>query len=122
MNKIILNSSLALLFILSSLKFYQSYDNVFFESFKRYGGEEIAVYPEVLEIRNLLEKYEIMDFNVSLDIMHRQAYQRIAEFTYPRVISEQSKYIFFKINDFSPEPSKCVYLDSANLIRLLQCT
>jgi len=52
------NFSLVFLFILSSLKLYQSYDYVFLQSFQLDGGNEIAVYPEVIEIHQMIKNFQ----------------------------------------------------------------
>ena len=63
--KFVINLSLFFVFFLSSLKFYQSYDYVFLQSFQLDGGKEIAVYPEVLEIQRMIKNFQLKDYKLN---------------------------------------------------------
>jgi len=125
MNKIILNSSLALLFILSSLKFYQSYDRVLLNAFQRDGGNKIAVYPEVLEIQEIVNKYQIQDFNLDGNLLKGLPMQRIVEFVYPIKLNPTSKNVFLsntiEDNDIALPSSKCELIEEGYLVSLYEC-
>jgi hypothetical protein len=125
MNKIIINISLILLFILSSLKFYQSYDNVLFNAFQKNGGNEVAVYPEVLDIQEIIDNYQIQDFNLDGNLLKGLPLQRIVEFTYPIRLNPSSKNLFLsntiENNDIALLPSECNLIEEGLLVNLYEC-
>jgi hypothetical protein len=125
MNKIILNTSLFLLFILSSLKFYQSYDSVLFKAFQKNGGNVIAVYPEVIDIQEIIYNYQIQDFNLDGNLLKGLPMQRIVEFVYPIKLNPTSKNVFLsntiEDNDIALPSSKCELIEEGYLVSLYEC-
>jgi len=125
MNKIILNLFLILLFILSSLKFYQSYDNVLFNAFQKNIGNEIAVYPEVIEVHHMIEKLQIKDFNLNGNLLNGLPLQRIVEFVYPIRFNPLSKNLFLsntiEDNDIALLPSGCNLIEEGSRVNLYEC-
>ena len=125
MNKIILNSSLALLFILSSLKFYQSYDHVFFHSFQLDGGNEIAFYPEVIEVHQMIKNFQLKDYKLDGNLLNGLPMQRIVEFVYPIRLNPLSKNLFLsntiENNDIAILPSGCNLIEEGLRVNLYEC-
>lgn len=126
MKKILfLNISLALLFIISSLKFYQSYDNVLFNAFHRDGGNEIAFYPEVIEVHRMIKNLQIKDFNLDGNLLNGLPIQRIVEFVYPIRLNPASKNLFLsntiENNDIALLPSGCNLIEEGSQVNFYEC-
>ena len=126
MKKILfLNICLALLFIMSSLKFYQSYDNVLLNAFQKDGGNKIAVYPEVIDIQKMIKHYQLQDFNLEGNLLSGLPMQRIVEFLYPIRLNPTSKNLFLsntiENNDIALLPSGCNLIEEGLLVNLYGC-
>jgi hypothetical protein len=126
MKKILfLNICLALLFILSSLKFYQSYDNVLLNAFQKDGGNKIAVYQEVIDIQKTIKNYQLQDFNLKGNLLTGLPMQRIVEFVYPIRLNPKSKNLFLsnttKNNDIALLPSGCNLIEEGSRVNLYAC-
>lgn len=123
--KKLLNFSLTLLFILSSLKFYQSYDHVFIQSFQKSGGNEIAVYPEVIEIHQMMKSFQLNDYKLDGNLHNGLPMQRIVEFTYPIQLNSSSRFLFLskttENNDIGLLPSKCNLIEEGLRVNLYEC-
>jgi len=123
--KFVINLSLFLVFFLSSLKFYQSYDYVFLQSFQLDGGREIAVYPEVLEIQRMIKNSQLKDYKLNGNLLNGLAMQRIVEFVYPIRLNPESKNIFLsntiENNDIALLPSGCNLIEEGLLVNLYEC-
>ena len=123
--KILINISLFVLFILSSLKFYQSYDHVFFQSFQKNGGNEITLSPEVIEVHRIIKKLQLKDFNLDGDLLNGLPLQRIVEFNYPIKLNNSSKLLFLsKIsenNDIARLPIGCDLIEEGSQVNLYEC-
>ena len=122
---LVINLSLLLLLILSSLKFYQSYDHVFLESFQLDGGKEIAVYPEVLEVHQMIKNYQLKDYKLDGNLLNGLPMQRIVEFVYPIRLNPTSKNLFLsntiENNDIALLPSGCNLIEEGLLVNLYEC-
>lgn len=123
--KIVVNFSLVLLFILSSLKFYQSYDYVFLQSFQLDGGNEIAMYPEVIEIQQIIENFQLRDYKLDGNLLNGLPMQRIVEFTYPIKLNSSSHFLFLsnttENNDIGLIPSGCKLIEEGLRVSLYEC-
>ena len=119
------NFSLVFLFILSSLKFYQSYDYVFLQSFQLDGGNEIAVYPEVIEIHQMIKNFQLKDYKLDGDLLNGLPMQRIVEFTYPIKLNSSSPFLFLsktiEKNDNGLLPSGCKLIEEGFRVNLYEC-
>ena len=119
------NFSLVFLFILSSLKFYQSYDYVFLQSFQLDGGNEIAVYPEVIEIHQMIKNFQLKDYKLDGDLLNGLPMQRIVEFTYPIKLNSSSPFLFLsktvENNDIGLLPSECELIEEGFRVNLYEC-
>ena len=122
---LVINLSLFLLLILSSLKFYQSYDHVFLKSFQLDGGKEIAVYPEVLELHQMIKNYQLKDYKLDGNLLKGLPMQRIVEFVYPIRLNPESKNIFLsntaENNDIALLPSGCKSIEEGSWVNLYAC-
>ena len=122
---LVVNFSLVFLFILSSLKFYQSYDYVFLQSFQLDGGNEIAVYPEVIEIHQMVTNYHLKDYRLDGNLLNGLPMQRIVEFTYPIQLNSSSPFLFLsktiENNDTGLLPSGCKLTEEGLRVNLYEC-
>ena len=122
---LVVNFSLVLLFILSSLKFYQSYDYVFLQSFQLDGGNEIAMYPEVIEIHHMIKNFQLKDYKLDGDLLNGLPMQRIVEFTYPIQLNSSSPFLFLsktiENNDTVLLPSGCKLVEEGLRVSLYEC-
>jgi len=123
--KILIDAGLFVLFILSSLKFYQSYDHVFFKSFLESGGHEIAVYPEVIEMHQIITNYHLEDYRLVGNLLNGLPLQRIVEFTYPIKLNSSSHFLFLlnttENNDTGLVPSGCKLIEEGLRVNLYEC-
>jgi len=123
--KILIDASLFVLVILSSLKFYQSYDHVFFKSFLESGGNETAVYPEVIEIHQMVTNYHLKDYRLDGNLLNGLPLQRIVEFTYPIKLNSSSHFLFLsnttENNDIGLLPSGCKLVEEGLRVNLYEC-
>ena len=122
---LVINLSLFLLLILSSLKFYQSYDHVFFQSFQLDGGNEIAVYPEVIEVQQMIKNFQLKDYKLDGNLLNGLPMQRIVEFVYPVRLNPTSKNLFLsntiENNDIALLPSGCNLIEEGLQVNLYAC-
>ena len=83
-------------------------------------GIVYALSPKVIESKNLLKKYQAIDFNLSEGLKaETYFYQRSIEFNYPVRINETSKLIFLSIEE--DIPSACKLIESGKYLQLTQC-
>ena len=83
-------------------------------------GINYALPLEVIEIRDIIKKQKVNDFNLSADfIKDKYLYQRAIEFNYPIRIKMDSKFIFFLKNENIS--SSCQLVENRNYVKLAQC-
>ena len=88
--------------------------------FDKYAGINFALPAEAIEVRDIINKQKLKDFNLSKDIKKNiYLYQRILEFNYPVRINESSNYIF--ISKGKKIPNKCATLEKGNFLILIKC-
>ena len=83
-------------------------------------GIVYALSPKVIESKNLLKKYQAIDFNLSKSLKKdTYLYQRSIEFNYPIRINEASRLIFFlKEEDI---PKVCKVIETGKYLKLARC-
>ena len=88
--------------------------------FKKDSGIIYALSPNVIESKNLLEKYKANDFNLSETLkIETYFYQRSIEFNYPIRINKNSKLIFFSSEE--EIPNSCKLIETGRYLKLTQC-
>ena len=88
--------------------------------FKSDSGYEYAVSSEIIEMKNILLKLEIKDFNLSKRIANdTYLFQRSVEFNYPIRLKKKSKNIFFLNNESIPDV--CKVIKTGSYITLASC-
>jgi len=90
------------------------------DPFNKNAGISSALSSEVIESRNILNKYEVDNFNLSKNLKENTYfYQRSIEFNYPLRIDQSSKFILFSINEDINKD--CKILEAGIHLRLIQC-
>ncbi len=90
------------------------------DPFNKNSGISYAVSPEVIESRDILNKYKTTHFNLSKKLKNdAYLYQRLLEFNYPIRINQSSKLVFFSINENISE--KCEVIETGKYLKLTQC-
>ena len=88
--------------------------------FKSDSGYEYAVSSEIIEMKNILLKLEIKDFNLSKTIANdTYLFQRSVEFNYPIRLKKKSKNFFFLNNESIPDV--CKVIKTGSYITLASC-
>ncbi len=88
--------------------------------FGRDTGINYALPLEVVEIRDVIIKKKVNNFNLSEDfINNKYLYQRAIEFNYPIRIKKDSKFIFYLKNESIS--NSCQLIESGNYIKLAKC-
>ena len=89
-------------------------------SFDKNSGRTYAVSSEVIESNNILVNSKIKNFNLSKKLKNdTYFYQRFVEFNYPIRLKNNSKYIFFLIDD--EILSDCVLYKTGTYLKLAKC-
>ena len=89
-------------------------------SFDKNSGRSYAVSPEVIESNNILVNSKIKNFNLSKKLRNdTYFYQRFVEFNYPIRLKNNSKHIFFLIDD--EILSDCVLYKTGTYLKLAKC-
>ncbi len=89
-------------------------------SFDKNSGRSYAVSSEVIESNNILVNSKIKNFNLSKKLKNdTYFYQRFVEFNYPIRLKNNSKYIFFLIDD--EILSDCVLYKTGTYLKLAKC-
>ena len=90
------------------------------DPFNKNAGISSALSSEVIESRDILNKYEVDNFNLSKNLKENTYfYQRSIEFNYPLRIDQSSKFILFSINEDINKD--CKILEAGIHLRLIQC-
>ena len=88
--------------------------------FKSDSGYEYAVSSEIIEMKNILLKLEIKDFNLSKRIANdTYLFQRSVEVNYPIRLKKKSKNIFFLNNESIPDV--CKVIKTGSYLTLASC-
>lgn len=88
--------------------------------FNENAGISSALSSEIIESRNILNKHEINNFNLSKKLKkNTYFYQRSIEFNYPRRIDQSSKFILFSINEDIKKD--CKIIETAIHLKLIYC-
>jgi len=88
--------------------------------FSRDSGVNYALPPEVIEVRDIMIKHKMIDFNLSVNLKkNTYLYQRIIEFNYPLRINENSEFIFLlKDEDI---PNSCKLIEHGIYSKIVRC-
>jgi len=90
------------------------------DPFNKNAGISSALSSEVIESRDILNKYEVDNFNLSKNLKENTYfYQRSIEFNYPLRIDQSSKFILFSINEDINKD--CKILEAGIHLRLIKC-
>ena len=88
--------------------------------FNENSGIFYALSSEVVELNDILKKHKAIDFNLSEDLKKdTYLYQRSIEFNYPIRINEDSRLIFFRIDE--DIPNTCKVIENGKYLKLTQC-
>ena len=83
-------------------------------------GIKYSISPEIIELKELLNKNNVKEFNLSKKITkNTYLYQRSVEFAYPLKLNKASEYLFlFKYEDM---PSTCKEIQTGKYLKLIMC-
>ena len=88
--------------------------------FSKNSGVFYALSSEIIESNNILKKHKAVDFNLSEDLRKDiYLYQRSIEFNYPIRINENSRLIFFHVDE--DIPNACTVIETGKYLKLTQC-
>ena len=88
--------------------------------FSKNSGVFYALSSEIIESNNILKKHKAVDFNLSKDLRKDiYLYQRSIEFNYPIRINENSRLIFFHVDE--DIPNTCTVIETGKYLKLTQC-
>ena len=88
--------------------------------FRENSGIVYALSPKVIESKDLLKKHKAIDFDLSPSLkLETYFYQRSIEFNYPIRINENSKLVFFNLNE--QVSNNCKIIESGKYLKLAQC-
>ena len=88
--------------------------------FSKNSGVFYALSPEIIESNNILKKHKAVDFNLSEDLRKDiYLYQRSIEFNYPIRINENSRLIFFHVDE--DIPNVCTVIETGKYLKFTQC-
>ena len=88
--------------------------------FSKDSGIYYAVSSEIIESREILEKTELKNFNLSKKVKENTyLYQRIIEFNYPIRLLESSEYIFYLNDEIIPD--YCEVLEIRESLNITKC-
>ena len=83
-------------------------------------GINFALTPMVIESNTILKKKKLSNFNVSAVLKNDgYFYQRTIEFNYPIRLENNSKFVFYLLEENIPD--NCAVLESGNYLKLTQC-
>ena len=88
--------------------------------FSKNSGVFYALSSEIIESNNILKKHKAVDFNLSEDLRKDiYLYQRSIEFNYPIRINENSRLIFFHVDE--DIPNTCTVIETGKHLKFTQC-
>ena len=88
--------------------------------FSKNSGVFYALSSEIIESNNILKKHKAVDFNLSEDLRKDiYLYQRSIEFNYPIRINENSRLIFFHVDE--DIPNTCAVIETGKYLKFTQC-
>ena len=88
--------------------------------FSKNSGVFYALSSEIIESSNILKKHKAVDFNLSEDLRKDiYLYQRSIEFNYPIRINENSRLIFFHVDE--DIPNTCTVIETGKYLKFTQC-
>ena len=88
--------------------------------FSKNSGVFYALSSEIIESNNILKKHKAVDFNLSEDLRKDiYLYQRSIEFNYPIRINENSRLIFFYVDE--DIPNTCTVIETGKYLKFTQC-
>ena len=88
--------------------------------FSKNSGVFYALSSEIIESNNILKKHKAVDFNLSEDLRKDiYLYQRSIEFNYPIRINENSRLIFFHVDE--DIPNACTVIETGEYLKFTQC-
>ena len=113
------------LLLVCAIKLFQiGYKRIHFSSdlllgsFKKSFGDELALGKDVLEANKLISEENILDFNLSHKLMLNNYFrQRIVEFSYPKRLNKESKFLITSIN----ENLNCTLVSKLEKVKLYEC-
>jgi len=94
--------------------------DTFQNPFAKSSGITYALKPNVIEIKNIIEKNKLKNFNLSNNLSKdKYLYQRSIEFNYPIRINKSSKFIFINIEE--KRPNSCKIIEIGHFTKLIEC-
>ena len=96
--------------------------------FNENSGISYALHPSVIESNDFLKKHKAIDFNLSENFKlgvnitpnkNTYFYQRSIEFNYPIRINENSRLIFFHVDE--DIPNTCTVIETGKYLKFTQC-
>jgi len=93
---------------------------VFKKPLGKNSGIVYALPSEVIELRDILKKHQVVDFNLSKKLKQSTLlYQRSVEFSYPIRFNKSSKTTFFLISE--DIPNNCKLIETKKYLQLTYC-
>jgi hypothetical protein len=94
--------------------------DVFRDPFSKSSGVTHALEPNVIEIKKIIKKNNLKNFNLSNNLLNdTYLYQRSIEFNYPIRINKNSKYIFLSKEE--EYLNSCEIVETGDFIKLIKC-
>jgi len=88
--------------------------------FGKDSGISYALSSQVIESNNIIKKHKLADFNLSNDLVKdTYFYQRSIEFNYPIRLNQNSKFIFYFVEEAIPD--NCQIIDVGEYLQLTKC-
>lgn len=88
--------------------------------FKENSGTVYSLSAKVIELNTILKKQKGTNFNLSDELKKDiYLYQRSIEFNYPIRINENSRLIFFHVDE--DIPSTCTVIETGKYLKFTQC-
>ena len=88
--------------------------------FKENSGTVYSLSSKVIELNSILKKQKGTNFNLSNGLKKdNYLYQRSIEFNYPIRINENSRLIFFHVDE--DIPSTCTVIETGKYLKFTQC-
>lgn len=93
---------------------------VFKNPFKKNSGINFALQENVIEVKNIINKQQIKDFNFSDELISDPyLYQRSIEFNYPIRLKKNSQFIFLSKDE--KYNNSCDLIQKGNFVQLIKC-
>jgi hypothetical protein len=105
--------------ILISHRLSFNFKNILLINVQEAGLEDSLRNERILEIYNLNKKYKNNNFNLSRKLMEEKIFQRAVESNYPILLTDQSEFVFFAVNE--KNKLRCKLIEELKYVSLYRC-